>query len=264
MNGFARIELPDFKATKNDFTYGFFGKNGGVSSGDYKSLNVSYQSQDNAVSIKENRRRIASQLSIECMDIQTVKQVHGKSCLVVEDLYDCAAQVPDADSLVTDRPLVPIAVMSADCVPILFSAEKSNGRPIIGAAHAGWGGALQGVVETTLEAIRHLGGDMSSVKACIGPAIQRKNYEVDAAFSIPFLEEDELAERYFSAGKHDDKLQFDLPGYVTGRLARCGVKFICDSGLDTYGLDQDFFSYRRAQHQGENDYGRQASAIMIK
>tara|TARA_R110002124_G_scaffold64985_2_gene177298 strand:+ start:107243 stop:108037 length:795 start_codon:yes stop_codon:yes gene_type:complete len=264
MSGFARIELSDFKAINNDFVYGFFGKNGGVSTGDYKSLNVSYQSRDEAVSIQENRRRIASQLSIECMDIQTVKQVHGKTCLVVEDLYDCATEAPDADALVTDKAGIPIAVMSADCVPILFSAQKDNGRPIIGAAHAGWGGALQGVIESTLNAIRHLGGDMASVRACIGPAIQRKNYEVDLAFSMPFLEDDELAERYFSAGQHEDKLQFDLPGYVTGRLARSGVKFICDSGLDTYGLNQDFFSYRRSQHQGENDYGRQASAIMIK
>lgn len=264
MSGITRIELPDFKSDKNNFTYGFFGKNGGVSDGFYDSLNVSYQSSDANSSIAENRRRIASMMSKHVGDILTVNQIHGNNCLVVEDHYDAKEEAPQADSMVTDKAHLPIAIMTADCCPILFYAEKDNGRPIVGAAHAGWCGALKGVIESTVEGIRHLGGSLSSVKACIGPTIQRKSYEVTLDFSIPFLDEDPLSERFFSSGKSEEKLQFDLAGYVTGRLARSGVKFVCDSGLDTYGLKDDFFSYRRAQHNTENDYGRQASVIMIK
>jgi|TARA_R110002126_G_scaffold13118_1_gene56131 YfiH family protein len=264
MSNITRIELPEFKAEKNDFVYGFYGKNGGVSDSFYESLNVSYQSKDDLASIKENRRRIATMLSRDNMEIMTVNQIHSHNCLVVENAYEPSQLAPDADALVTDVPNVPIAVMSADCCPVLFYAQKADGAPIIGAAHAGWCGALKGVIESTVEGIRHLGGELASIKACIGPTIQRKNYEVTADFARPFLEEDPLSERFFSAGKNEDKLQFDLPGYVASRLGRSGIKSVCDSGLDTYSLAEDFFSYRRAQHKTENDYGRQASVIMIK
>jgi len=262
-NNITRIELPEFKAENNDFVYGFYGKNGGVSEGFYESLNVSYQSSDDIASVKENRRRIAAMLSRHNMEIMTANQIHSRNCLVVENAFEPSQLAPDADALVTDVANVPIAVMTADCCPILFYAQKDNGRPIIGAAHAGWCGALKGVIESTVEGIRHLGGDLASIKACIGPTIQRKSYEVTMDFSRPFLEEDPLSERFFSAGKNIDKLQFDLPGYVTSRLGRTGIKSVCDSGLDTYTLAEDFFSYRRAQHRTENDYGRQASVIMI-
>ena len=264
MSNITRIELPDFKSEHNNFAYGFFGKNGGVSDGFYNSLNVSYQSKDDRENVFENRRRIAAMLYNKALDFKTVNQIHSNNCLVVEDEYDSELQAPQADALVTDKPYTPIGVMTADCVPILFYAQKDDGRPIIGAAHAGWCGALKGVIESTVQGIRHLGGSLPTIKACIGPAIQRKSYEVDIDFSRPFLEEDPLSERFFSAGKNEEKLLFDLPGYVTARLARSGVKSICDSGLDTYEREEDFFSYRRARHKTENDYGRQASVIMIK
>tara|TARA_B100000073_G_scaffold343534_1_gene348551 strand:- start:1564 stop:2358 length:795 start_codon:yes stop_codon:yes gene_type:complete len=264
MNTLAKIEYPQFKADDGAFTYGFFGKNGGVSPQPYNTLNVSFQSGDAEANIRENRRRIASQMQRDLMDIYTVKQVHGRDCLVVSDEYDSADEAPDADALVTDKPNMPIAVMTADCVPVLFSARKQNGAPVIGAAHAGWGGALKGIIESTLSAMQHLEADLTSVQACIGPCIQKKSYEVSIDFATPFLEQDEAAERLFSEGQHDDKLLFDLPAYVMARLAKAGVRQVFDTGLDTYARAEDFFSYRRATHEGLNDYGRQASVIMIR
>ncbi len=264
MSNLTKIELPQFKAQDNAFTYGFFGKNGGVSPAPYDSLNISYQSGDKPNHIHENRRRIATQLNRDLMEIYTVKQVHGRDCLVVTGDYDSESEAPDADALVTDQPNMPIAVMTADCVPILFAARKSNNAPVIGAAHAGWGGALKGIIESTLAAMQHLEADLTTVQACIGPAIQKKSYEVSMEFAAPFLDGDETSERFFSEGQNPDKLQFDLPAYVMARLAKVGVKQIFDLGLDTYSLKDDFFSYRRATHEGQSDYGRQASVIMIR
>ncbi|MFA7275483.1 MAG: peptidoglycan editing factor PgeF [Pseudobdellovibrionaceae bacterium] len=236
----------------------FFTRHGGVSSGLYASLNCSPQSQDDPACVAENRARALA--AMEGAGLSTLKQIHSPNCRIVAG--DCTRGTEEGDALVTATSGQVLGVLTADCAPVLFRGKTSGGQPVIGAAHAGWGGALKGVLETTLGAMEELGALRGSIEALVGPCIAPQSYEVDAEFCRPFLEEDKGAAAYFTA--RGAKFHFDLPAYVMFRLMRAGLTQMSWTGHDTYAEEADYFSFRRATHRGENDYGRQVSAIMIR
>ena len=235
--------------------HGFLGRRGGVSTGIHAGLNVGLGSDDDRDAIFENRRRVVEAVKPGAT-LATVHQVHSAIAVVAEAFPDDAR--PHADALVTDRPDLLIGVLTADCVPILF-ADAQGG--VIGAAHAGWKGAIGGVVAATVEAMEGLGADRSRISAAIGPCIGRASYEVDDAFLSRFCADDPANERFFLAGRRDGHHQFDIKAYVVARLAAAGVPRIEALDLDTYADADRFFSYRRATHLGEPGYGREISVI---
>lgn len=249
--------------------HGFFGRQGGVSTGLYTSLNCSPQSRDDPDSVVENRDRVRAFLNGK--SLSTLKQIHSDICLPIEG--GCMTGLAEGDALVTKTPGHIIGCLSADCGPVLFSARDGRGAPVIGAAHAGWGGALKGVLESTLRAMVHLGADVSTLTAAIGPCLAYENYEVGPDFSAPFLSpfvaEDSRAAAFFGVpeGKKTEgknTVHFDLPSYLRFRLERAGVPDIRMVYHDTYAQEEAYFSYRRATHRHDSDYGRQISAIMIR
>ena len=162
----------------------------------------------------------------------------------------------------TDVPGMGLGILTADCAPVLFYAEGK--KPVIGAAHAGWGGAFKGVLESTLQGMEELGAAREEIRACIGPCIHKTSYEVGAEFYQRFVEEDFENERFFQSSRKKDHFMFDLAGYCASRLQKAGLKRVYIKDIDTYFNEEDFFSYRRPVHRGEKDYGRQISAIAIK
>ncbi|HRK97803.1 MAG: peptidoglycan editing factor PgeF [Alphaproteobacteria bacterium] len=255
-----RLVFPEL-FSKN-VTHGFFGRQGGVSTSIFDSLNCSPQSGDDMRNVLENRQRVLKALGGDkggCDDLLTLKQIHSAECHFVgnKDI-----KIPeDGDALATDQPGRAIGALTADCAPVLLEGRKGNGASVIGAAHAGWGGALKGVCERTIDRMEELGAIKQSIRAIIGPCIAMKSYQVGFDFSAPFIEEDPASSRFFESRM--EKLYFDLPSYVGFRLQRAGVSEITVAGLDTYTLEQDYFSFRRSTHRNEMQYGRQISAISI-
>jgi hypothetical protein len=188
----------------------------------------------------------------------TVHQVHSPLAVRVSEPWPDDVR-PHADALVTDRRDVALGILTADCTPVLF-ADTAAG--VVGAAHAGWKGALGGIIEATVQEMESLGARRGAIAAAVGPTIARKSYEVDEAFLRRFVEEDEATGRFFVEGR-EDRFEFDLEGYVVWRLAEAGLKRIEALGLDTYSQPDLFYSYRRATHRGEADYGRQISIIAL-
>ncbi|HWT44147.1 MAG TPA: peptidoglycan editing factor PgeF, partial [Sphingopyxis sp.] len=205
--------------------------------------------------IAENRRRVAEAV-LPGAALTGVYQVHGNRCVIVDGDTDLAAR-PEADALATRVPGLLLGILTADCVPVLFADRKAG---VVGAAHAGWKGALAGVTDATLDAMENLGASRTDIAVAIGPCIARASYEVDEAFVERFLANDPANERFFAAGKPGHAM-FDIAAYVAARLAAAGVTRIAIGGQDTYAERQDYFSYRRACHKGENSYGRQLSVI---
>lgn len=243
-----------------DVIHGFFGRRGGVSAGIYGSLNCGLGTGDHPEAVTENRTRVAN--ASANAKILTLWQHHSADCVAVTDVWtDDRSKLPKADAMVTNRPGFALGILTADCAPVLFTGQDGKGRPIVGAAHAGWKGALAGVIENTVTAMRSLGAE--NISAAIGPCIVQASYEVSADFVKPFLEQDKGNGRYFAAGKNDSVRQFDLTGYVTSRLKKAGIMNVSVSDADTYKQDADFFSYRRTTHRKEADYGRQISIIAI-
>jgi hypothetical protein len=236
------------------FSHGFLGRRGGVSQGVVAGLNVGTGSQDDPEAVAENRRR-AVEAVLAGARLVTVYQVHSPEC-VVADAWDFEAR-PKADALVTDQPGLLLGILTADCAPVLLADAEAG---VIGAAHAGWKGALAGVVESTIAAMVGLGARRERIAAAIGPCIGRASYEVDDAFAHRFEAADPENERFLAAGRTGHH-QFDLEGYVASRLAASGVERVDALGLDTYADETRFFSFRRATHRGEPDYGRQISLI---
>ena len=198
--------------------------------------------------------------------LHTVQQVHSAQCVYLPFTkpFPPAAGIPQevkADAMVTDQPGQALGIITADCAPVLLTGRNGKGHPVIGAAHAGWRGALHGVIENTVAMMRDLGAE--NIIAAIGPCIARNSYEVSADFVAPFLEQDALNIDFFYDGKNDDVRQFDLPAYVLHRLKSAGIAQAGWCGIDTYTNATDYFSYRRATHKGEKDIGRQVSAIAI-
>ncbi len=255
------IRDKNFIPAGKSVAHGFFGRRGGVSAGLYDSLNCGIGTQDSFENIFENRRRVADALGAE--HLPGLRQVHGAACLIVREPWGMDAR-PEGDAFITDVPGIALGVLTADCGPVLFYGEKTDGSPVIGAAHAGWGGALKGVLEETVRTMLQYGVVRESVRAAIGPCIDRKSYEVRDDFAAPFLVQGPANEHFFNSARRAGHLMFDLPGYIASRLAGAGVRHVSITGQDTYSTPQDYFSYRRATHNGEQNYGRQISALVIR
>jgi YfiH family protein len=234
--------------------HGFLGRAGGVSEGAMTSLNCGWGSGDDLSLIVENRRR-AVEAVLPGARIVSPYQVHGIAVLEAGEWPD--EERPHADALVTDRTGILLGILTADCAPLLFADAEAG---VIGAAHAGWRGALGGVAEETIAAMERLGAERGRIVAAIGPTIARASYEVDHAFPEPFLAADPAAERFFAEGP-SGKPHFDLPAYLLHRLAAAGLRQVEALGLDTYAREEDFYSFRRSTHLGEPSYGRQISLI---
>lgn len=239
------------------FRHGFFGREGGVSSDDLASLNCGIGSNDEPAKVAENRRRAVEAVA-PFAQLVAPYQVHSAQCIIVSEAWPEDAR-PHGDALVTDRPGLALSILTADCAPVLFADPHAR---IIGAAHAGWKGALGGVTDATLDAMEALGADRTHIVAAIGPCIGRKSYEVDDAFARRFEADDRANERFFTAGRAGHHF-FDLEGYVAHRLSAAGVTRIDALGLDTLANPTRFFSYRCATLAGEAGYGRQISIIAL-
>lgn len=235
--------------------HGFLGRSGGVSSGVAASLNTGLGSGDDPEAVAQNRRR-AVEAVMPGARLVGVYQVHSPDCVTVTEPWPDDAR-PQADALVTRRRGVLLGIVTADCAPVLLADREAG---VIGATHAGWKGALAGVVERTLDAMEALGARRGSVAAAIGPCIAQPSYEVDQAFRDRFESAGPENSRFFAPGR-SGHCQFDLEGYVAGRLAAAGVSRIGRTGCDTYADARRFFSFRRATHKGEPTYGRQISLI---
>lgn len=239
--------------------HGFFTRLGGVSGGIYASLNCGPGSRDDATNVTDNRARVAEILGAAPANLLSLYQKHSARAVRAVAPWG-AGETPEADAMVTATPGLVLGVLTADCAPVLFCDLQSR---IIGAAHAGWQGALNGIVEATIDAMVELGAEPERVMAAIGPAISQKAYEVGTDYRDRFLADDPESDAFFSVDEASGEPHFDLPGYVAERLARAGVLQITDLGHCTYCDETRLFSYRRSQHHGEDDYGRQISAIVL-
>jgi polyphenol oxidase len=240
-----------------DLPHGFLGRAGGVSTGVHAGLNVGLGSDDDAALVIENRAR-AARAVLPGAELVTLFQVHSADVVTVTAPF-ADGERPRADAMVTDRPGLLLGILTADCAPVLFADADAG---VIGAAHAGWKGAIGGVTDATVAAMERLGAERSRIVAAVGPCIARVSYEVDDAFALRFEEHDPATERFFSPGRSGHQ-QFDLEGYVLARLASAGIGRVAALGQDTYSDADRFFSFRRATHRGEPDYGRQISLIGV-
>ncbi len=252
-----------FTKSCEGISYGFYGRTGGVSNGIYTSLNCGPGSGDDVNSVAKNRSIVAKDLCGKGVEISTLHQCHTPDCFIIDTHVPIGDDRPKGDALVTDKPGVAIGCLTADCGPVLFAAKKTDGSPAIGAAHAGWGGALGGVLESTVAKMVQTGAVLESIKACVGPCIQQASYEVKEDFMRPFVIKHEEAEHFFKAGHKEGHLMFDLSGYIAYRLSLAGVRQVSLMGVDTYAEEENCFSFRRATHRAEANYGRQISAIVI-
>ena len=234
--------------------HGFLGRTGGVSTGDMASLNCGWGSGDDPALIVENRRRAAAAV-LPHSRIVSPHQTHSSDALVAGDWPD--DDRPHGDALVSDRPGILLGILTADCAPVLLADAQAG---VVGAAHAGWRGALAGVTDATIAAMEALGARRERIAAAIGPCIARASYEVDPAFAQRFLVDDPANDRFFVDGPAG-RPHFDLESYVLHRLAAAGLERIEALGHDTYARSDRYFSYRRATHRGEPGYGRQLSLI---
>lgn len=238
--------------------HAFFSREGGVSEGIYAGLNGGTGSSDDAVTVAENRRRMAEQMGVGPDRLLTLYQIHSPDVVVATAPWD--GERPRADALVTRTEGIALGVTAADCGPVLF--VDPNAR-VIGAAHAGWKGALTGVLESTIDAMEKLGADRGGIVAAIGPLIRQPSYEVGSEFVERFLDADAGYAVFFLPGERDGHSMFDLGGFIRMRLENAGVLMIDDLGIDTYS-DERFFSYRRSVHRKEPDYGRHVHTIALE
>ncbi|MGA9658587.1 MAG: peptidoglycan editing factor PgeF [Asticcacaulis sp.] len=239
--------------------HGFFTRQGGVSSAPYDSLNLGLGSGDDQASVMENRARVAASFGRPENYLITLRQVHSNIAVKVAEPF--GGDRPEADGLVTARGGIVLSALSADCAPVLFCDPQSR---VIASCHAGWRGALDGIIESTLKAMTQQGAKMDRIRAVIGPCIQQASYEVGVDYEAKFLKTDPDSKSFFIAGSESDKRLFDLPGYCLMRLKRAGIAETASTGHDTCADSAQFFSNRRALKTGESDYGRLISCIMIR
>jgi hypothetical protein len=252
------VESPALAAL-DGIRHGFGTREGGVSGGIYSSLNCGIGSKDDQSCVAENRARFAASVGARPQALVTPYQIHSAHVVVADQPWT-RATAPKADAVVTATPGLAIAVSTADCVPVLFADPVAR---IAGAAHAGWRGAMSGILDATLEAMERLGAARARIAVAIGPAISQPAYEVGEEFEEKFLEHDPENARFFARKSASARPHFDLTGYAAERLKAAGAAGVENLQLCTYQDNTRFFSYRRSCHRNEPDYGRQISAIMI-
>lgn len=238
--------------------HGFFTRRGGVSTGLFQGLNTGLGSSDDPAAVAENRRRVAKAMGGTPDDLAACYQIHSSITRVAEGPW--RGDRPEGDAVVTATPGVICAVLTADCAPVLM-AEREAG--IVAAVHAGWKGALGGVVHSAVAAMEALGAQPKRIRAVVGPCIAQLSYELGADFQARFEHHDPGSDRFFAVGATPDKRRFDLPGFVLWRLEQAGVGEAAWTGHDTCADDTAFYSNRRAYLRGEPDFGRLMSAIAL-
>src|ERR1700736_5362267 len=238
--------------------HGFFTREGGVSGGVYKSLNCGVGSRDDRALVFKNRSRAAAVLGVAPGRLATPYQVHGTNAVIVDTVWP-TGQGPEGDAVVTDRRGIAVGVGTADCGPVLLADAEAR---VVGAAHAGWRGALAGIIESAIAAMERLGGRRGRIVGVLGPMISQRNYEVGRDVIEAFMQADRSSARFFIPSERPGHALFDLPGYISPRLLASGIA-ADDMRLCTYADPARFYSYRRATHQSEPDYGRLLAAIAI-
>ena len=252
------IQSPEL-SRHDGIAHGFFTRRGGVSTGIYASLNCGPGSKDDRAAVTENRRRVAAHLGVRPSHLVTAHQHHSTDAIVVTEPWTFEA-MPKADALVTATPGIAVAALAADCAPVLFADPKAR---IVAAAHAGWKGALGGVLESAVATMERLGANRADIHAVLGPCIGPDAYEVGPEFEQQFIAQSAGNRRFFNRLDDRARPRFDLPAFVLGRLAALGLKAVENQSRCMYSDDQSFFSYRRTTHRREADYGRQISAIVL-
>ena len=253
-----RSALLDETSAGGRISHGFFNRSGGVSEGLYRGLNVGLGSNDNRAHVLENRARVSRWFGHDADRLVTVHQVHSPRVQIAT--AENRTERPEADALVTRTPGLVLGVLTADCGPVLFADPEAGA---IGAAHAGWRGAFDGVLESTVAAMQSLGAQPDRMRAVLGPSISQANYEVGPEFVDRFMKSDPARERYFVGSARPGHALFDLRRFTLDRLRAAGLKAEMLSDC-TYADEGSWYSYRRATHRNEPDYGRQISAIAIK
>ncbi len=239
--------------------HAFCTREGGVSTGIYAGMNCGYGSDDEVDKVAANRRAAVETLAAGELPLITAYQQHTATALYVDQAWE-PPDAPAADGMVTDRPGLALGILTADCAPVLMADGEAG---VIGAAHAGWRGALDGILGATIDLMIEKGAARERINAAVGPCIAQSSYEVGAEFRDRFVEFDAASDQYFAAGAIADKFQFDLTGFVEARLRHAGIGQIQGSAWDTYADEARFYSYRRSVHRGEADYGREVSVIAL-
>jgi hypothetical protein len=239
--------------------HAFFTREDGVSGGIYAGLNGGLGSHDDSAHVAENRRRMAEQMGVAPSHFLSLHQLHSPDAVVATGPWPNGSR-PRADAMVTRVEGLSLGITAADCGPILLADPNAR---VIGAAHAGWKGALTGIVESTVEAMQKLGAERSGIVAAIGPLIRQHSYEVGGEFVERFLADDAENALFFIPATREGHAMFDLAGFIRMRLENAGVLMIDDTGIDTYS-DERFYSYRRSVHRREPDYGRHVHAIALE
>ena len=239
--------------------HGFFTRQGGASHGIYASLNCGLGSGDEPTHVVENRARVAAHLGAAPSHLITLYQIHSRE-VVTASVPWAREATPQADAIVTRTPGLAIGAMAADCAPVLFADPEAR---VIGAAHAGWRGALSGILADTVDAMEGLGASRSCIRACLGPCISAAAYEVGPEFEAEFLAQSPENARFFSRTAASTRPRFDLPAFVLARLGATGIGSVESQTVCTYADESRFFSFRRTTHRKEPDYGRQISAIVL-
>jgi YfiH family protein len=241
------------------FPHGFFTRRGGVSVGPFASLNCSLSSPDSRDLVLENRARAARAIGADPNRLMGVTQVHGHDVAVVTEPWAAGAG-PRADAMVTDRPGFALGIITADCAPVLFADRQAG---VVGAAHAGWRGAVSGTIEATIAAMIGLGARAADISAAVGPCIGQASYEVRPDLRDAVLERSAAGATFFVPGRREDRWQFDLPGYCAARLHAAGIGAVASLGVDTLADDERFFSHRRRTLAGGGPIGHQISVIAL-
>jgi YfiH family protein len=252
------MTAPFLTATSLPLPHGFFTRAGGVSTGAFAALNCSLSGRDDPAAVAENRRRAAAALDMPSQALLGLTQVHGVAVADARTPWPAEAR-PQADALVTDRPGQLLGIVTADCAPVLFADLEAG---VIGAAHAGWRGAVAGVLEATLEAMQALGAARLSIRAVVGPCIGQASYEVGADLRDAVLARDPADARFFAPGVREQRWMFDLAGYCVARLLAAGAQAEALAQC-TLQREQDFFSFRRQTLAGGGPIGHQLSAIAL-
>jgi YfiH family protein len=242
-----------------EVAHGFFTRRGGVSKGIHEGLNCGYGSRDDGEAVRINRGRVAETLAVPEAALITVHQIHGADVVLAERPW-LPGDAPRGDALVSTTPGIALGILTADCTPVLFADRRAG---VIGAAHAGWRGALAGVLEATVQSMEDIGAKRHHIQAVVGPCIAQASYEVGAEFKASFTDRVPGHGKFFADGHRAGHHQFDLAGFAMARLGALGLGQCHDLALDTYADEVLFYSYRRARHRDENDYGRQISAIAL-